>query len=146
MKKINFYFINCKYNIRDRKGIKEAIAHLIRKERRELTSLNCIFCSDAYLLEMNKKYLKHNYFTDVLTFDMSNQKEKIEGEIYISIDRVLDNARNMNVSQREELCRIVFHGTLHLCGYSDKKRADKKLIRKKENEYLAHYLPQFRQE
>lgn len=140
MQKVNFYFLDRKYGIRDRTGLKRAVERLFEKEKKKLVTLNYIFCSDEYLLEINKTYLKHNYFTDIITFDLSEERDKIIGEIYISIDRVLDNAIRLHVSKRQELCRVIFHGGLHLCGYRDKKAAEKIQMRKKEDEYLAYYL------
>ncbi len=85
---------------------------------------------------MNNKFLHHNYFTDILTFDLSEDKNILIGDIYISVDRVRDNAQHLNVSFNQELRRVIFHGALHLCGYKDKEKKDIVLMRKKEDYYL----------
>jgi len=101
--------------------------------------LNYIFCTDEYLLTINKEYLKHDTLTDIITFDLSDGNGILTGEIYISTERVADNAARYGTVVAEELHRVIFHGALHLCGYKDKKDADKKLMRQKEDECLAAY-------
>jgi probable rRNA maturation factor len=140
MPNINFCFHDRKYAIKDRKGLKKALMHIFRKEKGKLHSLDYVFCSDDFLLSINKEFLKHDYFTDIITFDLSGQKNKVEGEVYISIDRVIDNARALKIPIRTELCRVVFHGALHLCGYSDKTKKEIEIMRRKEDEYLTYYL------
>ncbi|HMU08553.1 MAG TPA: rRNA maturation RNase YbeY [Ferruginibacter sp.] len=140
MQKIHFYFHDRNYNIRDRRRIKQTVEYLFVQEGKILEKLDYVFCSDKYLLEMNRSFLKHDYFTDIITFDLSETESRVVGEIYISLDRVIENAKGLNVSIREELCRVIFHGALHLCGYKDKKRNEVILIRKKEDEYLRYCL------
>lgn len=140
MQKVHFYFHDRKYNIRDRGGIKRTVEHIFYYEKRELKRLNYIFCSDKYLLEINRSFLNHDFFTDIITFDLSSTKKNVEGEVYISLDRVIDNAENLKVSVKEELCRVIFHGALHLCGYKDKRRNEAATMREKEDEYLRYYL------
>ncbi|MBL0180882.1 MAG: rRNA maturation RNase YbeY [Chitinophagaceae bacterium] len=140
MSKINFYFHDRKYAIKDRKGLKRALEHIFRKEKTKLQKLDYVFCSDDFLLDINKKFLKHNYFTDIITFDLSRLKNQVEGEVYISIDRVIDNAKTLKIPPKTELCRVIFHGALHLCGYSDKKRGEIEIMRAKEEEYLTYFL------
>ena len=106
----------------------------------KLDALRYIFCSDKYLLEINRQYLNHDYYTDIITFNLSNHPEAVQGEIYISIDRVKDNARQFNASFTQELHRVIFHGALHLCGYKDKTAKEEKLMREKEDQYLALYF------
>jgi len=101
--------------------------------------LNYIFCDDNFLLEINKQYLKHSTLTDIITFDLSESKEMLCGEIYISVERVNENAEKYEVSYFDELHRVIFHGALHLCGFKDKKEADRKIMRLKENECLDNY-------
>lgn len=101
--------------------------------------LTYIFCSDDSLLQMNRQFLDHDTLTDIITFDLSEQADRMEGEIYISVDRVADNAAKYKVPVSEELHRVIFHGALHLCGFKDKKEADKKMMRLKEDECLAAY-------
>jgi len=119
---------------------KEVIRDLFKKEKTKLEQLQYIFCSDEYLLEINKQHLQHNYYTDIITFDLSNKPNAVIGEIYISVDRVKDNAQNYEVSFKQELLRVIFHGALHLCGYKDKTQKDQALMRKAEDKYLHYYL------
>ena len=113
---------------------------LFKKEKASLTSLNFIFCSDEYLLEINQQFLKHNFYTDIISFNLAANNEPVEGEIYISLDRVRENAGELNQSFKTELHRVIFHGALHLCGYMDKRPADILVMRKKEDEYLKSYF------
>lgn len=105
------------------------------KEEQELGSLNLVFCSDEYLLNMNKEHLNHDYYTDIITFDYTD--EVVSGDLFISYDRVCDNANKNNVSALNELHRVVVHGTLHLLGYGDKSEAESKKMRQLEDKYLA---------
>jgi rRNA maturation RNase YbeY len=89
---------------------------------------------------MNQQFLKHNTFTDIITFDLSEAKDELTGEIYISVDRVADNAAKFNTTYNEELHRVIFHGALHLCGFKDKKKADQKNMRRNENLCLKNYF------
>jgi rRNA maturation RNase YbeY len=109
----------------------------IKKEKRKLHSLTYIFCSDEYLGNLNVRYLKHKALTDILTFDNSKNPKSIDGEIYISIDRIMENASKFKETFDQELHRVIIHGVLHLIGYSDKKPADKALMREKEEAYLS---------
>jgi rRNA maturation RNase YbeY len=111
------------------------VASLFKKEKVSLSRLDYVFCSDEFLLEINNKFLNHDYYTDIITFDLSDT-DSIMGEIYISIDRVKDNATQQSTSFKEELTRVIFHGALHLCGYKDKKQSEINLMRQKENYYL----------
>ena len=100
-------------------------------------ALNYIFCSDAFLLSLNVEYLNHNTLTDVITFDNSDDSKGIQGEIYISIDRIRENAKKYRVPFERELHRVMIHGLLHLLGYADKTPLQKKMMRKKESTYLS---------
>lgn len=115
------------------------IKKAIEMEKGALGELNYIFCSDAYLLSINQSYLNHNTLTDIITFDYREKgnKEAISGDIYISLERVEENAQKFQVSFDLELHRVIIHGVLHLLGYKDKKTADKALMRKKEEAYLS---------
>jgi rRNA maturation RNase YbeY len=108
----------------------------VKKERKKLTSLNYIFCSDLYLLKINQEYLKHDTLTDIITFDYS-QKSNLEGEVYISIERVKENSEIFKRPFAEELHRVIIHGLLHLIGYADKSDAEKAQMRKKEEACLS---------
>jgi rRNA maturation RNase YbeY len=136
---INFYFTIPGSFLKDRTALKAFIALLFKKEKKKLTSLNYIFCSDEYLLDINKQYLNHDFYTDIITFELSDN-ESTEGEIYISIDRVKENALQFGTAFQEELHRVIFHGALHLCGYKDKTKADIAEMRRKERKYLADYI------
>lgn len=109
---------------------------LIKNELKEIGDLTVIFCSDKYLLEMNKEYLDHDYYTDIITFDYV-EGETISGDLFISMDRVKENAGKFGISTLKELYRVVFHGTLHLVGYNDKTDEEQKVMREKENYYLS---------
>jgi rRNA maturation RNase YbeY len=116
---------------------KDFIERIFTEERKQLEQLRYIFCSDNYLLNINKTFLKHDYFTDIITFDLSEGFVKIVGEIYVSIDRVRDNANSHGTNVTEELLRVLFHGALHLCGYKDKKKREITIMREKEDYYLS---------
>jgi probable rRNA maturation factor len=136
MPSIQFHKSQIQFRFSGKAKITKWIEAVIKKEGRKVGSLEFIFCSDEFLLGINKQYLNHDYFTDIITFDYSEGKA-IGGEIYISIDRVRDNAVTMGVTFPVELCRVVIHGVLHLLGYSDKSLAQKRKMRMKEDECLA---------
>ena len=127
------------FSFNEKKKLKEAVADLMESERRPFETLDYIFCSDEYLLEINQNYLKHDDLTDIITFDLSDSPENIKGEIYVSVERVQDNSLLFNTSFRDELARVVFHGALHLCGYKDKSKKDQEVMRTKETEYLNRF-------
>ena len=107
-----------------------------KSEGYEVGGINYIFCSDDYLLEINRQYLDHDYYTDIITFDNSEEDKKLEGDIYVSIDRVKENAKDLNIEFETELRRVIVHGLLHLMGYEDTNGALKQQMRKKEDECL----------
>lgn len=117
------------------------LSKVIENEGAQLHELNLIFCSDNYLLSMNKEYLDHDYFTDIITFDNSVEANKITGDLFISVDRVYDNAKNLNVSRETELNRVVVHGVLHLLGYGDKSETERSLMRSLEDDALSKIVP-----
>ena len=137
---IQFFFLQKNISLTNRTSLKTFINSIFKMERRKLESLTYIFCSDEYLLEINKAHLKHNYYTDIITFDFSYTENAITGEIYISTDRVRDNASNLDVSIKEELHRVIFHGALHLCGYKDNTTKDAKDMRAAEDRCLNNYF------
>ena len=112
------------------------IKKLINEEKKETGDISVIFCSDGYLLEMNKKHLNHDYFTDIITFNYV-EDDVISGDLFISADRIRENAGKFNVTFLEELYRVILHGILHLVGYNDKTSEEKKVIKDKENYYLG---------
>ena len=135
---IQFNFLEA-VSLTDRTRLKRFIATLFKKEKKVLAELNYIFCSDEYLLEMNRQFLHHDYYTDIITFDLSEPGHSINAEIYISVDRVKDNAAQFGASVKRELHRVMFHGALHLCGYGDKTGQEEKVMREKEEAYLTLY-------
>jgi probable rRNA maturation factor len=137
--KISFRFQK-KISISNRAAVKNTIIALFKKEKQTLESLDIILCSDEYLLDINKANLNHDYYTDTITFNYTpkNQKE-ILGEIYISVDRVRDNAKKYNTTIKQELLRVVFHSSLHLCGYKDKSATQKKQMTAKEDYFIGLY-------
>lgn len=126
-----------KFELKKRLRIKQWLKNVISNENARLDNINYIFCTDDYLLEMNIAYLQHDTLTDIITFDNSSKEGLIAGDIFISIDRVRENAIKFGVSDQEELMRVMVHGVLHLLGYGDKKTADKVKMTQKENEYIA---------
>ena len=137
---IHFHFLQGGFTLTERTTLKSFIEKLFKREKKQLLNLNYIFCSDDYLLEINKQYLKHDFYTDIITFGLSEPGEPISGEIYISIDRVRENAVQFKTSLKKEIHRVIFHGALHLCGYRDKKKEEELLMRKMEDKYLSLYF------
>ena len=137
---VRIFFQETKITLSDRARLKLFIEQLFKKEKKDLADLNYIFCSDKVLLDMNRQFLKHDYYTDIITFNFSDSTESVEGEIYISVDRIRENARNLGITIKEELHRVIFHGALHLCGYKDKLPRDKKKMTRAEDKYLGIYL------
>ena len=137
--KVCFFFEHKKFSLENRSKLKKFIESLFRKEKKNLSCLNYIFCTDTRLLEINRQFLKHNFYTDIISFELSDTGHS-QGEIYISIDRVKENAKSLGISFKSELLRVIFHGALHLCGFKDKSKAEKKKIRDKEDLYLILYL------
>jgi probable rRNA maturation factor len=135
-----FYFQESTH-LPQRKRIKAFLEELSEREQTPFSSLTIVFCSDDFLLEINRKHLQHDYYTDIITFDLTpSQNQPKEVELYISIDRIRDNAKIFKTTNQHELHRVIFHGVLHICGYKDKSKADQDTMRKKENEYLARYF------
>jgi probable rRNA maturation factor len=117
-------------------GLKVFIHSIFKKEKHAVGSITYIFCSDEFLLQMNRDFLQHDYYTDIITFGLSEKGEPVVAEIYISIDRVKENAATLKTTFKEETLRVIFHGALHLCGYKDKKKSEIALMRSKEDHYL----------
>jgi probable rRNA maturation factor len=141
MSKTKLFYLKRGVRLKNRSGLKAFIETIFKKEGVILSELRIIFSSDKHLLSINKSYLKHNYYTDIITFNLSGPNEKkIDAEIYISVDRVRDNAKTNQVSFNRELHRVIFHGVLHLCGYNDKLKSQQLIMRAKEDEYLSRYF------
>lgn len=131
----SFITQNIKFNLKNKTSLKSWIAFIIQKEKKELGEINYVFMSDEDLIKTNIEFLNHYTYTDIITFDYS-EGELINSDIYISIDRVKENATKFNTTFENELHRVMIHGVLHLCGYKDKSKKDAELMRKKENYYL----------
>ncbi|HEY5533519.1 MAG TPA: rRNA maturation RNase YbeY [Ignavibacteria bacterium] len=115
------------------------IEEIVLKEKKNFGCINFLFCSDEEILEYNKKYLSHNYYTDIITFYYP-EKDYIDADVLISMDSIINNAKKYDVDYESELFRVIIHGLLHLCGYEDKTMKQKLLMRKKENQYLKQFL------
>ena len=140
--KVHFFSHDIPTSLKNTADLKHFIELIFNREMQSLDSINYIFCSDRAILAINKKYLKHDFYTDVITFDLSPDNKTISAEVYISIDRIRDNAKQLGLSIKSELHRVLFHAALHLCGYNDKKKKDKEIMRKRENELLDKYFNQ----
>ena len=127
-------------SLRSRTELKTFINKQCLKEGVQIKTLQYVFCSDKFLLDINKRYLNHNFYTDIISFDLSDQKGQLIGDVYISIDRVKENAKTEGNLYTHELLRVIFHGALHFCGYKDKKPADAKQMRSMEDKWLKAYL------
>ncbi len=137
---IQFIFTDTVIQLSERKRLKLFIERIFRKKKKALTNLSIIFCTDEYLLDINKRFLQHDYYTDIITFNLSESPNIIDGEIYISVDRIKENARNQQVFLKDELHRVIFHGVLHLCGYKDKEQGEKAKMTTAENKQLKLYF------
>ena len=135
--KVYFHTEDLKFKLPTSGAFKKWLIKSASNEDFQIEELNYIFCSDAYLLQVNKDYLDHDYFTDIITFDNSEEEGNILGDIFISVDRVKDNAAQLKLPFENELKRVMIHGLLHLMGYKDKTTAQKAKMRKKEEEYIS---------
>ena len=127
-------------SLRFRTKLKAFINQQCLKEGVHIETLQYVFCSDKFLLDINTRYLNHNFYTDIISFDLSDKKGQLVGDVYISIDRVKENAKTEGQLYIHELLRVIFHGALHFCGYKDKKPADVKMMRSMEDKWLKAYL------
>ena len=132
------YNYECDFKISNEDVYSHWIASVLKSEGKEEGEISYIFCDDEYLLNVNRQYLEHDYYTDVISFDYTIGNE-ISGDIFISIERVLDNAKTYNVSFENELQRVIIHGVLHFCGYKDKTETDETLMRNKEEEKIKMF-------
>jgi probable rRNA maturation factor len=136
---LNFFSEDVDFDLPRPLKTKKWIKNTSKSEGYEISDLNYIFCSDEYLLEINKQYLDHDYFTDIITFDNSEEDNVLEGDIYISVDRVRENAETFHADFETEMRRVLVHGLLHLMGYEDSDESLKKAMRVKEDEYLIQF-------
>jgi rRNA maturation RNase YbeY len=137
---ISFNKADKNISLGNRVALKSFLEKQMKKEGIRIECLQYVFCSDKYLLEINKQFLNHDYYTDIISFDLSEVKGELIGDIYISVDRVKENAKLVKTTQTNELLRVIFHGALHFCGFKDKKPADAKLMRSMEDKWLKAYL------
>ncbi len=138
--KVFFFYQGINLKIPNKIKLTNFIESIFEAEKKNLKFINYIFCSDKFLLSVNKKYLNNSYYTDTISFNLSDTKNEIIAEVYISIPRIKENSKLYTTSFKSELHRVVFHGTLHICGYSDKKKSEKVLMLKKENKYLELFF------
>lgn len=138
--KIKFNYLKKSFSFSSRTSLKRFILILLKKENIQVEQINYIFCSDEYLLLINQNFLAHDTYTDIITFQYTNQNEPVVADIYISIDRVRENAKRYISSFTNEFYRVLFHGALHLAGYKDKSPSEIQTMRKKEDFYLNLYV------
>jgi len=136
---IHFHYLTDPFYFPDRSFMKLFIAELLVKEKRKLDQINYIFCHDEYLLDINRQYLNHDTYTDIITFELSGKNEPLLADVYISIPRLRENARAFEIPFITELRRVMIHGALHLCGYRDKSKEEKRQMTEMENFYLLRY-------
>lgn len=139
---VSFHSADRTLTLKGRTKLKPFIEGIFKREGKRLSLINYVFCSDDYLLQINRNFLQHDYYTDIITFSLSAPRAPIEAEVYISIDRVKDNAQTQDTTYQEELLRVIFHGALHLCGYKDKTGSQSKIMREKEDQYLKLFKKQ----
>ena len=131
-----FRYADRQLGLAGKTAIKAFVQSIFKKEKQPLGTVTYVFCSDSFLLAMNRDFLQHDYYTDIITFGLSEKGEPVEAEIYISLDRVKDNAATLGTTYKQETLRVIFHGALHLCGYRDKKKSEIAIMRNKEDQYL----------
>jgi len=136
MPSISFFEEDISFKLKNKAQVRQWITDAIHTEGFKLKELTYIFCSDDYLLQINRQYLDHDTYTDIITFDNSDGNNIVTGDIFISIDRIRENATKFNVSETTELHRVIIHGVLHLLGYKDKSAPDKQKMTEKEDFYL----------
>ena len=135
---IQFCTEDITFSLKEKLKHKAWLSEVAKQEGKKILELSFVFCSDDYLLQINQEYLNHDTLTDIVTFDNSEDPKKIEGDIFISIDRVKENGEKLGTSETE-LERVMVHGLLHLLGYKDKKKEDKALMTEKEDFYIKQY-------
>ena len=133
---VSFHKEDFQCRIPYRKRLVEVIKLIGLVEQKQIKDVNVVLVSDERLLEINRQYLNHDYYTDIITFQYPIPSPLISGDLFISVDRVLENSQQLKIDFAKEFARVVIHGVLHLCGYRDKRAVDKKLIRQKEDFYL----------
>ncbi|WP_019988755.1 rRNA maturation RNase YbeY [Rudanella lutea] len=134
---IRFFNEDTPYKLPQKQATRQWLKQQAEAEGFRIGDLNYIFCSDEHVLQVNRDYLDHDYYTDIITFDQSEEEDLLEGDIFISVDRVVDNAAQLGVAPIQEMRRVLAHGLLHLCGFGDKTPEEEQAMRAKENEWLA---------
>lgn len=129
--------------VKNAKKIKAFIPFIFKRERVRLAQIKYVFCNDSFLLDINRRFLGHDYYTDIITFPLSDKGQPVQGEIYISSPMVKENAKKYKTTIETEFLRIIIHGALHLCDFKDTTINEKKLMTAKEEEYLLKYKKQF---
>jgi len=137
---IHFFYQTNGFSFRNRNLVKDFLRDLLKREQTQATEIRVIFCTNDQLLEINRQFLNHDYYTDIITFNLSAKREPVNAELYLSIDRIKDNAQSANTTFKRELHRVIFHGVLHLCGYNDKSSQQIKKMREREDHYLRLYF------
>ncbi len=132
---IFFHTLDADPALRHKTALKRWIKAAVESENKLVGEINIIFCSDNHLLAMNREHLQHDYYTDIITFDFSSGRV-VSGDLYISFDRVVENASKNNNSKNKETYLVIIHGVMHLCGYKDKRKTDIITMREKESQYL----------
>lgn len=133
---IHFFYENIHFKITQNLKLKKWIKTSVEKHGQKIKEINFIFCDDAYLLQINQEYLNHDTYTDIITFDNAEKKGVLESDIFISVERVKENAQNLQIDFEQELRRVLIHGVLHLLGYKDKNKTQEQEMRAKEDEAL----------
>ncbi|GAB4019390.1 rRNA maturation RNase YbeY [Spirosoma koreense] len=136
---IRFFNEDVPYKLAQKQVIRQWLKQQAQREGYAVGELNYILCSDDYVLQVNRDYLEHDYYTDIITFDQSEEAGKLAGDIFISVERVADNAAQLGIPVDQEMQRVLAHGLLHLCGYGDKTAEEEAKMRAKEEEWLSLY-------
>ncbi len=134
---INFFSEDVDFDLKGKLKTKKWITSIVNQGAQKTGDINIIFCSDEYLLGVNKQYLDHDYYTDIITFNYNT--DKVNGDLFISVDRVAENAEKQNVPRETEMQRVIIHGVLHLLGYNDKSEAEEVIIREKEDKAIQFF-------
>ncbi|MBC3783752.1 rRNA maturation RNase YbeY [Spirosoma utsteinense] len=136
---IRFFNEDVPYKLPQKQVTRQWLKQQAEQEGYAVGELNFIFCSDEYVLQVNRDHLQHDYYTDIITFDTSEDEDRIEGDVFISVDRVADNAAQLAIAADQEMRRVLAHGLLHLCGYGDKTDDEVSLMRSKEEEWMSAF-------
>lgn len=133
--KVRFHLLH-KFQLKNRRDLKNFILEIFKSERKQVGEIDFIFCNDEYLLQINRQFLNHDFYTDIITFPLHKESEPIKADIFISIERLKENSKNLKLSFNEELVRVIIHGVLHLCGFKDKSKIEILDMRSSEDKYL----------